>query len=176
MPKSNRRLGVTEGLAIRVRTVEALGFAFPPTAQLLLDWARSARPKSQILSFLVPYLPPSINHIYLPGATLGSRRLSPEALHFREAVRLAIGDRVWKPSGVLMAIVFYQSPHWITKRREVRKKDIDNVEKALHDAIGCATGVNDCRFWEYHPYKIIGPTVMTVCYVVDMGDIVEVYK
>lgn len=153
-----------------------MGFAFPPTAQILLDWARTNKPKSQILSFAVPYLPPSVNHMYLPGFRIGSRRLSPEALHFREAVKNAIGPTTWNPRGVLMGIVFYQSPHWITKRRQVRIMDVDNRQKALHDAIGHATGVNDCRFWEYHPYKIIGPKIMTFTYVVNLGDIVEFYK
>lgn len=163
-------------LAIRVRTIGQLGLAFPPTAQLILNWAHANRPQSQILSLAVPALPPSVNHMYLPGRP-GQRRLSPEALAFRELVRESIGDeRKWRPFGSLLAVCFYSSPHWITKRREIRKMDVDNRQKALLDAIGHATGVNDCRFWEYHAYKIAAAQVQTSVYVVDLGNIVEWYK
>lgn len=166
---------VNDPLAIRVRTVPKLGFSFPPTAQLLLNWAHAYRPQSQILSLAVPALPPSVNHMYLPGRP-GQRRLSPEAIAFRELVAEAISGRPWKPFGALLGIIFYSSPHWVTKRRTIRPMDVDNRQKALLDAIGHGTGVNDCRFWEYHAYKIAAPEVQTSVYVVDLGDIVEYYK
>ena len=162
-------------LAIRVRTIGQLGLAFPPTAQSILDWAYANRPQSKILSLAVPALPPSVNHMYISGRA-GQRRLTPEALAFRELVKSALGDRPWRPHGLLLAVCFFSSPHWITKRRLIRKMDVDNRQKALLDAIGNATGVNDCRFWEYHAYKIAAPEVQTSVYVVDLGDIVEWYK
>ena len=54
--------------------------------------------------------------------------------------------------------------------------DVDNRQKALLDAIEAATGVNDCRVWEYHAYKIIAPEVQTSVYLCSLGNIVEVYK
>lgn len=162
-----------ETLAVRVRTVQTLGLAFPPTAQLILNWAHASRPQTSILSFAVPRLPPSVNHMYLPGRP-GQRRLSPDALAFRREVLEAIGaGRAWRPRGVVLAVIFYASPHWVTKRREIRVMDVDNRQKALFDAIGHATGVNDARVWEYHAYKVNAAEVQTSVYAVDLGDIVE---
>lgn len=166
---------VTEDLVIRLRTVGTLGLVFPPTAQLILNWALAAAHRKQVLSFAVPSLPPSVNHIYETGRH-GKRILTPECHAFRLQVKQAIHGFNWRPTGQLIGINFYQSPHWITKRRTIRPMDADNRAKALYDAIEGATGVNDSRLWEYHSYKIPSPRVQTSVYVIDLGDIIDWYK
>lgn len=163
-------------LVMRVRTVGTLGLVFPPTAQLLLNWALTAPTKRQSLSFAVPALPPTLNHLYKNGPR-SKTKLTPEAHRFRRLVQDALGNFRWKGKpGQLMGLYFYCSPHWITKRRTIRQMDGDNRAKALHDSIQLATGLNDSRVWEYHSYKIPSPREQTLVYVVDLGDIVDWYK
>jgi Holliday junction resolvase RusA-like endonuclease len=162
-------------LAIRVRTVEKLGLNFPLTAQLILDWAQSQKNHTEAISFAVPCLPPSVNHMYIAGPN-GRRILSPETIRFRWEVLAAVSGRNFRPQGVLMCLIFYKSPAWITKSRRVRKMDADNRQKALFDAFKHATGIDDSLVFEYHAYKIPGESIQTLFYAVDIGNIVEFFK
>lgn len=74
-----------------------------------------------------------------------------------------------------MAMIFYQSPHWLTKRDTIRDMDGDNRVKALFDAIQETTNVRDCTNWEFHCYKVASGITRTTVYLFDLGDVIQFY-
>lgn len=158
---------------IRRLVVREFGMDFPPTAQVLIDWAVSRGKHNSWLNFSVPELPPSVNKLY---ATIGTRRiLSKDGVAFKRIVAAAIGSKkaTWKPKGAVMVLIFLQSPFWITKKDMMRNMDGDNRVKALLDAIQECTGVPDYTNWEFHCYKAASSQVRTSAYLFDLGDVVQ---
>lgn len=163
-------------LKVRTRIVKEFGVDMPPTARALFALLSSAPRPLPSLSFAVPSLPPTVNHMYVQGAR-GGRRLSQETLDFRQLTAIAIGAQrfTWRPTGAVTALVFYLSPHWVTKRHELRDMDADNRLKPLFDAVQEATGVPDYTNWEIHCYKVASSVTRTVVYLLDLGDLIDVY-
>lgn len=163
--------------AVRVKTMGHLGADFPETAKVIFNWALNETRKREYLSFSVPDLPPSVNHMYIQVGH-ARRVLSPEAQTFRELVTLAIGSQRhnWKPKGVVMAMVFLQSPLWINKKHQIRDMDGDNRLKSLLDAVQVTTGIPDNTNWEYHVWKVPSGQKRTTVFMFDLGDVVEFYK
>lgn len=158
---------------VRVKFVSSLGNTFPPTAQAVVDWA--CRNNCRLASFAVNQLPPTVNHNY--HHTRFSTRLTDEAKAFRDLVGLSMGVHKtgWKPRGVVMAMLFFESPFWITKKHTTRDMDCDNRVKPLLDAIQYATGVPDNTNWEFHVWKIPSKLTRTTVYLFELGDLVEWY-
>lgn len=163
--------------SVRVKTMGAFGEDFPETAKVIFDWALNKTRKRDYLSFTVPELPPSVNHMYIQVGH-ARRVLSPEAQTFRELVTVAIGSKRhdWKPKGVVMAMVFLQSPFWINKKHQIRDADGDNRLKSLMDAVQVTTGISDNTNWEFHVWKVPSGQKRTTVYMFDLGDVVEYYK
>lgn len=163
--------------AVRVKTMGHLGADFPETAKVIFNWALNQSRKREYISFSVPDLPPSVNHMYIQVGH-ARRVLSPEAQTFRELVTLAIGSQRhnWKPKGVVMAMVFLQSPLWINKKHQIRDMDGDNRLKSLLDAVQVTTGIPDNTNWEYHVWKVPSGQKRTTVFMFDLGDVVEFYK
>jgi Holliday junction resolvase RusA-like endonuclease len=162
-------------IAIRKRVVGEFGVDLPETARILLDHVASSPRPRRSLGFTVDALPPTVNHMY---AHKGGRRvLTRESLGFRDRVALAIGPQrlTWRPSGVVMALVFLGSPHWITKRHKLRDMDGDNRLKALFDAVEACTGVPDCTNWEFHCWKVARADVRTTVYLIELGDLIDYF-
>lgn len=176
--KTRRKVRPTGDIAsVRVKTMRPLGQDFPETARVIFNWAMGQAQKKNHLAFAVPDLPPSVNHMYIQvGAA--RRVLSPEAQTFRQLVTLAIGSQRlnWKPKGVVMVMVFLESPFWINKKHQIRDADGDNRLKSLCDAIQVTTGIADNTNWEFHVWKVAAPKKRTTVYLFDLGDIVEFYK
>jgi Holliday junction resolvase RusA-like endonuclease len=88
-------------------------------------------------SFTIPGRAPSVNHLYLPGRTYGSRRKAPGVEEWQTAVSRIV--KTARPSGwtatgqVRVVIDLYVC----------REIDADNVFKALLDSIAPALGIND---------------------------------
>ncbi len=74
-----------------------------------------------------------------------------------------------------MAMVFLQSPHWITQKHTMRDMDGDNRLKPLFDAIECCTGQRDNANWQHHCYKLASNIERTTVYLFDLGDLIEYY-
>lgn len=151
------------------------GVDVPPTARLIFDWAFGEEQRGRnSLSFSVAELPPTLNHMY---QQVGHRRvLADETRVFREMVAYAIGGRRrgWSPSQV-MALIFFESPYWLTKKNTMRDADGDNRVKPLFDAIQHCVDVPDYTNWEFHAYKLASSRVKTSVYLFDLGDIVDWY-
>lgn len=160
---------------IRTRLMREFGADVPETARAIIDLAAARQwPK---LSFAVPALPPTMNHMYTQ-VSYEKRVLSGETVTFRQMVNLAIGHRRhdWKPKGQVLALTFLLSPYWITKKRTMRDADGDNRIKPLQDAIQLATGIPDFTTWEIHAWKITTTKrVQTAIYMFDLGDVVDVF-
>lgn len=90
--------------------------------------------------FVIPGRAPSVNHMYLPGRTFGSRRKAPGVEAWQASVaNIARSARPsgWRPSGqVRLVYDFYLN----------RRADCDNLQKAMNDAIAAALGVDDDIF------------------------------
>jgi Holliday junction resolvase RusA-like endonuclease len=91
-------------------------------------------------TFTIPGRAPSVNHMYAPGRTFGSRRKAPGVEDWQTKVAQIV--RVARPSGwapqgqVRLVFDFHLN----------READLDNLFKALLDAIAAALGVNDRIF------------------------------
>lgn len=166
----NRRTKVGE-IVIRTRVVQSFGVDFPETAQLLFGWALAGPRTREMLSFSANDLPPTVNHMYIHDR--GKRILSAEARAFRELVALSLGGKTWRPRGPVMAMVFFESPHWITKRHTLRDMDGDNRLKPLFDAIQAATGSNDSANWQIHAWKVASARTRTTVYLFALGDLID---
>lgn len=161
---------------VRTRIMRDFGVDMPATARAIFGVLLAAPRPLTTMSLAVASLPPTVNHMYVTGAR-GQRRLSQETLDFRELVALAVGSRrfTWKPTGAVTAVAFFLSPHWVTKRHELRDMDVDNRLKPLFDALQAATGVPDYTNWEIHCYKVASSATRTVVYLFDVGELIDVY-
>ncbi len=160
---------------LRVNNVGPLGQHFPGSAQVLVDlmFRRCKERSLGTLTFSLNELPTSVNHQYAHSRF--STRLVPEVKTFRTFVALAMGysRTTWKPKGATCAIIFLESPLWLTMERKVRQMDADNFVKPIFDAYQEATNVPDELMWEFHVYKVASKRSRTTVYMFDLGDVVD---
>lgn len=163
---------------VRINTIEGLGKEFPTSARYALGhYFKHCKERGTAnISFYVDALPKSLNHQYGRGRG-GHSYLKPEVKAFRELTMSAIGPRrhYWKPTGVVSAIVFFESPNWVTKKRTIREMDCDNKIKPLLDAIQAATKMKDERIWDVLAFKIPSKRERTTAYLFDLGPVVDFY-
>lgn len=181
-----------------------LGQSWPETAQLLMEHFQNKCDLRGLvrLNFQVDGLPLSLNHQYIsgtpavyckpddPGAfkdkagrwrkksSAGFRHtLRPEALDWRMLVVEAMGRQrwLWKPTGVTAALILFESPYWLTGKRQVRENDIDNKTKPALDAVMHATEVPDELHWQLHVFKVQSKRQRTSIWLFDLGDVIESY-
>ncbi len=171
--KSAVKVPARQPITIRKQVVREFGVDFPPTAVVLLEWALAQSKQNGHLSFSVPSIPPTVNHLY---NTIGDRWImSKEGKRFKQEVAASIGGMKakWKPRGVVMVLIFLESPHWVTKKHTIRDMDGDNRIKALLDAVQAHTGYPDYTNWELHVYKVASLKLRTTTYLFDLGDVVN---
>lgn len=188
---------------MRTRVAGALGEVWPETAQLLINHLRNHCQMRGLvnLKFAIDGLPISLNHMYEkgfgseyckegePGAWLDKdgrwrkradkerSKLRQEAIDWRRVVAEAMGeDRwKWKPSGVTAAVILFETPHWLTYKRQVREMDADNKLKPALDAVQNATDIPDELHWQLHVFKVLSKRQRTTIFLYDLGDVVEYY-
>lgn len=83
---------------------------------------------------------------------------------------------MFKCKGSAAALIFLETPHWITKKHTVAEMDADNRIKPTLDAVKNATGVPDETNWEVHVWKIASNQIRTTVYLFDTGDLVDYYE
>lgn len=163
--------------AIKVRrhVRQPFGIDFPQPSGAIYEWMKRASNGRCQLSFSVPRLPPTVNHMYI--RSFGKTLLSDEAADFRQLAAIAMGSSrlTWKPTGHVAALIFLQSPHWITKRGTMRNMDGDNRLKPIFDAVQAATGAVDCGVWQIHMFKVASAHLKTSVYLFDLGDIIDYF-
>ncbi len=181
----------------------AFGTVWPETAQLLMNHYKEKCTNRGLvqLYFQVGGLPISLNHMYEkgfgsefckpedPGAWKGTdgrwrkrateerTRLRKEAIDWRVMVSEAMGeDRwKWKPTGVTAAMILFETPRWLTYKRQVREMDADNKTKPALDAVQHATETPDELHWQIHIFKVQSKRERTHIFLYDLGDVVEYF-
>lgn len=104
------------------------------------------------LIVIVPYLPPTLNHMYNANRN-GSKRLSDEALKFRAAISKEVADvcaaEPWEYiPGVPLSLTVFLT--FGTRARQ----DADNRVKAGLDALALALGFDDRHVTAIHVYTL----------------------
>lgn len=182
---------------MRVKMAGQLGKVWPETADLLIKHFETICTEKGLdsLAFQVHGLPVSLNHQYrqdlmfckvgTPGAfqdkqgrwRVRNNRLKPEVKDWRNVLSECMGDLrfKWKPTGVCVAILLFESPHWLDGRRQVREKDADNLVKPALDAVQQATGIPDELNWQCHAFKVLSKRQRTTFFLYDVGDVIEYY-
>lgn len=152
---------------VRIRTTDAI----PEVTLNLLVYYTQASVNHCIIN--IPAISPTVNHMY--KHTRFGTRLTEEAKAFREIVSISMGPlrNTWKPMNPVSAVILFESPSWLTKKRTVRKLDCDNRVKPLFDAIEIASGMRDELCWQFHAFKIPSKKERTTVYLFELSDIVE---
>lgn len=158
---------------VRVRTMSGLPYDHVSLQVSRLYHKHCTEKGMQAISFDVPAIPPSVNHIYKKFRK--NFVLEPRVREFRDIVSLSMGYRKeeWKPKGVVAIVVVLYSPAWITQERKVRERDVDNNLKSLIDAIKEACNWPDENAWHEHIFKVASNTERTHVELFDLGDVVE---
>lgn len=172
---------------VRVKLIGEFGKSHPDVAKILLEYYTKLCTEKNLskLFFQVDGLPISVNHMYdrvayrkaggkgLGVATKRSSELDDFRLQVRQALAFSRWD--WKPTGPTAAILFFESPHWVTKERKVKAMDADNRVKPTFDAVEQATDTPDELYWHHHVFKVASKRSRTTVYLFDLGDVVEYY-
>jgi Holliday junction resolvase RusA-like endonuclease len=149
-----------------------------PISQQICSWykRRVEDERRDWIAFAVPGLPPTINKAYIK--TRWNVRLSDESKTFKEIVRLSLLNKKhsFKPTGTIAVVIQFCSPHWVTKKYEVRKMDLDNRVKILIDAVKEGlNNVDDSLVFEFCSFKVVTRSEETRVYLYDLGEVVEYF-
>lgn len=102
--------------------------------------------------FKVPFLPPSENKMYWSDYNR-KRHLTEDAKEFKSKFKLFM-PAMDIPENVLLSIKVELYGSWFTKKDKVRKRDGQNMMKALYDAISEKIGVDDSYLFMWGGVKI----------------------
>lgn len=176
---------------MRTRIAGPLSETKPSNLKLNLDYYSQLQQESGLckIEFSFDTLPLSLNHMYERGRQKPKKGesydptgkqwvyLSKKAHNFRDIVLIGLNEKrlLWHPKGVTAAIIVFESPHWLTQKRQVNEVDADNKVKPLFDAIETHTGTPDELHWQFHVYKVLSKRKKTTVYLYDLGDIIDYY-
>lgn len=102
-----------------------------------------------ILEFTVPAVPPSYNESFKINFRAKQIYLSQEAKEFKKLLMLhvpMIDEKDFKPNSTLsIDLIFYDN--WYYKNGNMRKKDVQNMDKIVIDSLFKLLPVDDCYIW-----------------------------
>ena len=106
------------------------------------------------LTFTVPGIPPSYNKSIKINYRLRQIHLTQEARRFKDKVKIhmpywELPDRV-----LLFSVRISYNSDWYYKNKKVRKKDVQNLDKLLIDAMFKALGRDDSFLFKVTNEKI----------------------
>ena len=111
--------------------------------------------QKRYLEFNVPGEAISYNRNFKINHRLRQVYLTPEARKFKDKIKLHMPKFVIEDKDELkmkVDIEYYQS--WYFKNGRQRKKDIQNLDKLIIDAVFERLGIDDCKIWTNSNYKI----------------------
>lgn len=109
-----------------------------------------------MVKFRVGFLPTSVNKMYSYNHYNKTMYLTKEAQHYKMAIKIACPKIEFKSEQPKIRIeIWYHSPTWICKNGRFRKRDIQNMDKILIDAISERLGVDDSHVWYHNGEKVI---------------------
>jgi Holliday junction resolvase RusA-like endonuclease len=104
------------------------------------------------LIFKIDGLPPSYNKSCKINYNFKEVSLSNEARYFKVRVKMAMQPLEISDNCYISLLIGYHS-NWYFKNGSLRKIDIQNMDKLLHDAICEKLGLDDSRIWSYSSFK-----------------------
>ena len=108
------------------------------------------------IKFKVLFLPVSVNRMYAINHYNRSVYLTKEAQHFKMAIKLACPPVKFDSAQPKIRIeMWYHSPAWVCKNGKFKKRDIQNMDKMLIDAISEKLGVDDSHVWHTEGTKVL---------------------
>ena len=98
-------------------------------------------------SFIVPALPPSYTASLKINHSTRTTYLSQQARKFKDIV--AIHMPYWElPKGEVLFIMHNRyHANWYYKNGKIKKKDVQNMNRLLIDAVFKKLGLDDCHLW-----------------------------
>jgi len=108
---------------------------------------------NELLSFELPFLPQSVNKLYLRSRT--GIYINPKATEFKDKVHQLLNTLIFnKSSNKIKLIITFQ----------VKKKNIDcdNLLKLIIDAMNKIVFDDDSQVYEIHARKIISKEIKTI--------------
>lgn len=109
------------------------------------------------LSFTLPTFPPSINRAHLIDHKRRRVGTSDEVLLWRTRTTPFVKPCRWPADWLLKLTLEYQSPSWICKNGNLRRRDSHNLDKLSIDLLFSKWGWDDARVVELVSLKRYGP-------------------
>jgi len=108
---------------------------------------------NELLSFELPFLPQSVNKLYLRSRT--GIYINPKAIDFKDKVHQLLNTLIFnKSSNKIKLIITFQ-----VKKKNI---DIDNMVKLLQDSMNKIVFDDDSQVYEIHARKIISKEIKTI--------------
>lgn len=111
--------------------------------------------------FVIPFKTPTINHLYYHRGNM--KILSKEARELRAKIEELLDKEhiheaveVIKENDCKLRVLIRIQENWLTKKGEVKRKDIANREKFLIDSVFNALGIDDKMIYEHTSMKVQG--------------------
>lgn len=111
--------------------------------------------EKELVKFTIPFFPISCNSLYGISSKRGRVQvfLKGEARSFKEKAKLFMPMRTVSPSHLFKLEIKVLAP-WMTQKGNVKKQDIQNLEKILIDAISEKYEFEDSRVWKKNCEKV----------------------
>jgi len=113
------------------------------------------------MMFVIPFKTPTINHLYYHRGNM--KILSKEARELRAKIEELLDKEhiheaveVIKENDCKLRVLIRIQENWLTKKGEVKRKDIANREKFLIDSVFNALGIDDKMIYEHTSMKVQG--------------------
>jgi Holliday junction resolvase RusA-like endonuclease len=106
--------------------------------------------------FRVNFTPTSVNKMYAINYHTKTMYLTEEARHYKMAIKIACPKVEFSsPQPRITVGLWYHSPKWICKNGKFKKKDIQNCDKLIFDAISERLGIDDSHVFKYSGEKVV---------------------
>lgn len=112
----------------------------------------------ELVRFSIPFIPPSINSLYGISTKRGrvSVFLKQEGRRFKDNAKMFMPKIEMPEAPVVLELRIVMSHSWICKNGNIKRFDIQNLEKILIDAIAERYGFGDERIWKKECAKEVG--------------------
>jgi Holliday junction resolvase RusA-like endonuclease len=116
----------------------------------------------EILRFTLPSFPVSSNKLYDINHITRNVRLSDQAMLWRTRTIPFVKPCRWPVEWLLKLTLEYQSPQWHYKNGNLRRLDVQNLEKLVIDTLFAKWGWDDSRIVEKTSRKTWGERELIV--------------
>ncbi|MFC1808859.1 RusA family crossover junction endodeoxyribonuclease [Candidatus Omnitrophota bacterium] len=122
------------------------------------------------ITFKIPALPPSMNQMYKINYHTRQCYLDEKAREFKRTASMYTPFISVSDQEKILVDVEYHG-NWFTKAGKIRRKDGQNLDKALYDCICNSLGIDDSQAFEGSWKKIQGEEEFTIVHIMVKGSI-----